>query len=81
MSRAPNVRKCECVASDKFRRLSGSSSCGIGPSASQVMSSTGGGASDVTGVSGLKNFGEDKSTMFKTYFGSLPINCVGLNFL
>ena len=53
--------------------MSGSSSSEIGPSASQVISSIGDVASDMTDVSGLKSVGEDKSTMFKTYRGPLPI--------
>ena len=32
------------------------------------------GASDMTGVSGLNNVGEDKSTMFRTYRGPLPVH-------
>ena len=54
----------ECTESGKLRRLSGSSLSGIGPSASQVVLFIGDGASDVIGLSGLNNVGEDKTTMF-----------------
>ena len=74
MPHAPYLGIYECAAMGKLRRLSGSSSSGIGPSTSQVMSSIGDGASDVSGVSRLSSVGEDKSRMFKTYRGSLPIH-------
>ena len=51
-----------------------SSSSGIGPSASQVVSLIGDGACDVTGVSRQNSVGEDKTIMFKTYNGPLPIH-------
>ena len=69
MSHAPYVSVCECAASKKVLRLSGSSSSEIGPSVSQVMSSI---VSEMTGVSGVNSFGEDKWMMFKSYPGPLP---------
>ena len=58
--------------SSKLRRLSGSSSSGIGLSASQVILSIRDGVSDMTGVSGLNSVGEGKSKMFKAYRAPLP---------
>ena len=55
---APYLGICECAASSKLRRLSGSSLSEISLSASQVMSPIDV-ASDVTGVSGVNNVGED----------------------
>ena len=52
-------------------RLSGSSSSETGPSVSQVMSSL---ASEVSGFSGESSVGENKSIMFKTYRGPLPMH-------
>ena len=72
---APYVSICEYVASDKLRRLSGSSSSDIGLSASQIMSSIGEGASDVNGISSSNSVGKDKTMMFKTCsdpFANLP---------
>ena len=60
-SNVPYFDVCECTASGKLRRLSRSSSFDIDPS-------------DVTGVSGLKNVGNDKSTILKIYSGPLPIH-------
>ena len=71
MPHAPYVGICECAATKKVRRLSGSSSSKIGTSMSQVMSSI---ASEVTGVSGINSIGEDKSMMFKTNRDPLPIH-------
>ena len=65
---------CKCAASDNFRRMSGLSSSGIFPLAAHVVSSIGDVASGVTGVSGLNSVGEDRTTMFKTYRGPLPIH-------
>ena len=62
-SQPPHVSVYECVESGKLRRLSGSSSSGIGLSASQVVSSIGDVASDLTGVSGLNSIGEDSTMM------------------
>ena len=81
MSHAPSVRTCACEASSKLHRLSGSYSSGIGCSASQVVSSIGDCASNVTGVSDLIRVEENKSKMVKTYRGSLPIHCAGINWL
>ena len=74
MSHAPYVGICECAASRKLRRQSGSSSYGIGPSTSQVMLSIADDDSGVTGVSGVNNVGNDRSMMFKVYRGHLLIN-------
>ena len=71
MSHAPYVGICECAASKRVRRLSGSSLSEIGPSVSQVMSSI---ASKVTGVSGVNSVGKDKSMIFKTYLGPFLIH-------
>ena len=59
-------------ASSKLQRLSGSSSSGIGPLASLVMTSIGDGASEVTGISGVNSVGEDKLMMSKVYRAPLP---------
>ena len=48
MLQTPYVSVCEYVASRKLSQRSGSSSSGIGPSASQIMSMIGDGTSDVT---------------------------------
>ena len=74
ISHAPYVGICKFAASGRLRRFSGSSSTGIGPSASQIVSSVGDDASDVTGVSGLNSIGEDKSMMLKTCNGPMPIH-------
>ena len=71
MSHAPYVGICECTASKRMHRLLGSSSSEIGPSVSQVMLSI---ASEVTGISGVNSIGEDKSMIFKTYRGPMPIH-------
>ena len=71
MSHAPYVGICECVASKKVRRLSGSLSSEIRPSVSNVMSFI---VSDVTVVSGVNSVGEEKSMKFKTYRGPLLIH-------
>ena len=73
MSHAPYGDVWECAASGKLRQLSGSSLSGIGPSASQDVSSISGGASDVTGISSLDSLSEEKTKMFKTYSGLLQI--------
>ena len=53
---------------------SGSTSCGIGLSSSQVAVPVGDNTSNVTGISSFNSVGEDKSIMFKTYRGPLPIH-------
>ena len=73
-SHAPYMGICECAASGKLCRFSGSSSSDIRPSASQVVSSVGDGSSGLAGVSGLESVCEDRSMMFKTYSGPLPIH-------
>ena len=68
------VGVCKIVASGMLCRLFGSSSSDIGSSASQIVSSIGDGASDMTRVSGLNSVGNEKSTMIQKYRGSLPIH-------
>ena len=63
---APYVVMCDCAAYGRLHRLSGSSSSGNSPPVSQVVSSIGDGASDVTGVSCLKSVGQDNTIIFKT---------------
>ena len=61
MPHAPYIGTCKCATSGKLRLFSGMSSSGIGLLVSEVLSSIGDGASDVTGVSGLNCPCEDKS--------------------
>ena len=73
-SNAPYVGVRKYVASERLRRLSGSSLYGIGTSASQVVSSICDGGSDVAGVLGFNSIGEAKTMMFNTYCGPLLID-------
>ena len=79
MPHSPYVGICECTASKKVRRLSGSSSSGIDFSASQVVLSVEDSTTDVTGVSNFNSDGEDKSIMFTAYRVPLPIHRAGMN--
>ena len=74
MSHAPYVSICECAAPKKVRRTSGSTAYDVGLSASQVVMSVGDSTSNVTGISSLNSVCEDKSLVFKTYRGPLPIH-------
>ena len=60
MYHAPNIGIYEFSALRKLRRLSVSSSSGIDPSASQVVSSIGNGASDVTSISGQSSGNDNR---------------------
>ena len=74
MSHALYMSVCKYAASRKLHRSSSSSLSRIGISSSQIASSIGYGTSEVTDVSGLNSVGEDKSMMFNTYYGTLPIH-------
>ena len=64
---APYVGICEYVTSGKLRRFSGSFSSVTVPKASQVESSAGNGAFDVTSVLRLSCVGEYSLMITKTY--------------